>query len=130
MSSVYESEPVGYADQPTFWNMVARLRTVLSPDGLLNTLIEIEEGMGRQRTFRNAPRIIDLDILLYDDVACSDPGLTLPHPRMAERAFVLRPLVELAPDLVDPKTRRRFADILEEDGFESVEILGRLETVQ
>lgn len=130
LSGVYESEPVGYADQPSFWNMVACVRTSLGADVLLSTLIGIEEAMGRQRTFRNAPRIIDLDILLYDDVVRSDPGLTIPHPRMTARAFVLLPLVELAPDLVHPQTGRRFVDILEGGGFENVERVGTLESLQ
>jgi 7,8-dihydro-6-hydroxymethylpterin-pyrophosphokinase len=79
--------------------------------------------MGRQRSFRNAPRIIDLDILLYNDVVLDQPGLALPHPRMTERAFVLRPLVELAPDLCDPLTGARYRDVLERGSFEHAEIV-------
>jgi 2-amino-4-hydroxy-6-hydroxymethyldihydropteridine diphosphokinase len=129
LSSVYESEPVGYTDQPAFCNMVARVHTSLDPHELLRTLIAIEEAMGRQRTFRNAPRIIDLDILLYGDVVMHESGLDLPHPRMTERAFVLMPLVELEPELEDPVSGDRFVEILTRGHFERVELLGALESL-
>lgn len=120
-SAVYETDPVGFADQPRFWNMVLRARTKLPPAALLAQLLAIEERMGRQRDFRNAPRIIDLDILLYDDVVLDVAGLTIPHPRMTERAFVLKPLLELAPELTHPITGERFADILQRGTFEHAE---------
>lgn len=118
LSSIYESEPVGYADQPRFWNLVARVVTQLAPQELLAKLTGIEQAMGRLRSFRNAPRIIDLDILLYGDLVLSEPGLQLPHPRMTERAFVLRPLAELAPALRDPRTGALYRDLLERGKFE------------
>ena len=129
ISSVYETEPVGYADQPNFCNMVAAIETQLTPDELLAELLAVEQAMGRQRTFRNAPRIIDMDVLLFDDVVQTTDHLTLPHPRMTERAFVLRPLVELNPDLVHPTSGQLFADILAHGDFERVEKLARLDDV-
>lgn len=101
-SSLYLTAPVGYADQPDFINAVAHIQTSLTPHQLLRALLEIEQSFGRERTFRNAPRVIDLDLLLYNDSQQHDAGLTLPHPRMHERAFVLAPLVEIAPDIVIP----------------------------
>jgi 2-amino-4-hydroxy-6-hydroxymethyldihydropteridine diphosphokinase len=126
-SSVYETEPVGYTDQRSFWNMVVEVTTSLTPRELLAKLIGIEEAMGRQRTFRNAPRIIDLDLLLFGDVVMDEPGLELPHPRMTERAFVLLPLVEVNPDLTHPLSGKRFADVLAHGHFEKAEPLGSLE---
>lgn len=129
-SSVYQTEPVGYSAQRSFWNMVVEVATSLTPDELLTKLIAVEEEMGRARTFRNAPRIIDLDILLYDDVIRGEPGLNIPHARMTERGFVLVPLVEIAPQLADPRSGRRFTDILKAGRFEDVEVLGRLEEIE
>lgn len=113
ISSVYESEPVGFAAQPAFWNLVLRLRTRLDPQNLLRSLKQAEQRLGRRPTFRYGPRIIDLDLLLFDDVRMSTSGLQLPHPRMLERAFVLRPLLELHPDLQHPGTGRPIADHLD-----------------
>lgn len=101
-SSLYLTAPVGYADQPDFINAVAYIQTSLTPHQLLSALLEIEQLFGRERTFRNAPRVIDLDLLLYNDLQQHDTGLTLPHPRMHERAFVLAPLIEMAPEIVIP----------------------------
>lgn len=96
-SSLYRSAPVGYAEQPDFINAVAEIETSLSAHELLDVLLDMEHRHGRVREFRNAPRILDLDILLYDTLTCHEHGLTLPHPRMHERAFVLQPLHEIAP---------------------------------
>jgi 2-amino-4-hydroxy-6-hydroxymethyldihydropteridine diphosphokinase len=101
-SSLYLSRPVGFLDQPDYVNAVAALRTKLTPRALLDRLLEIETRHGRSRAFKNAPRTLDLDLLLYDGLVMHEPGLTLPHPRMQERAFVLVPLVEIAPDCVIP----------------------------
>ncbi|NWK76679.1 2-amino-4-hydroxy-6-hydroxymethyldihydropteridine diphosphokinase [Aquitalea sp. LB_tupeE] len=98
-SSLYLTTPVGYLDQPDFINAVAQLETGLSPHALLEALMQIEAGFGRERSFRNAPRVLDLDILLYQDTVLDDPQLLLPHPRMHQRAFVMVPLAEIAPDL-------------------------------
>jgi len=102
VSSLYRSAPVGYADQPAFVNAVLRLSSRLAPEALLGRLQAIERDQGRTREFRNAPRTLDLDILLYGRLCMDDPALTLPHPRCHERAFVLLPLLELAPDCVLP----------------------------
>ena len=102
VSSLYRSAPVGYADQPPFLNAVLRLSTRLAPKELLGRLQALEQDQGRTREFRNAPRTLDVDILLYDQLCRDDPALTLPHPRCHERAFVLLPLLELAPDCIIP----------------------------
>jgi len=96
-SSLYRSAPVGYTEQPDFFNSVAAIDTALAPKALLAALLEIERAGGRTREFSNAPRTIDLDLLLYGEQVVSEPGLCVPHPRMAERAFVLLPLAEIAP---------------------------------
>ncbi len=101
-SSLYRTAPVGYADQPDFINAVALVETRLPPRALLEALLDIEHAFGRVREFRNAPRILDLDLLIYDDLIHHEHGLTVPHPRMHERAFVLAPLVEIAPDCIIP----------------------------
>ncbi|MDN0083989.1 2-amino-4-hydroxy-6-hydroxymethyldihydropteridine diphosphokinase [Crenobacter sp. SG2305] len=98
-SSLYRTAPVGYLDQPDFINAVAELDTSLGPHQLLDTLMEVETRFGRVRTFRNAPRVLDLDVLLYEGVTLDDERLTVPHPRMHERAFVLVPLAEIAPEV-------------------------------
>lgn len=97
-SSLYRSAPVGYADQPDFINAVAMIETALSPHALLAALLDVERAHGRVRDFPNAPRTLDLDIVLYGDLVLQEPGLTIPHARMLERAFVMVPLAEIAPD--------------------------------
>ena len=101
-SHLYRSAPVGYADQPDFLNAVVRLDTDLAPEALLGELQAIEARHGRERRFANAPRTLDLDLLLYGDRVVSGPGLVLPHPRAHERAFVLKPLAEIAPEVAVP----------------------------
>jgi 2-amino-4-hydroxy-6-hydroxymethyldihydropteridine diphosphokinase len=103
-SNIYETPPWGFADQPAFYNQVILVRTYLAPMELLSSLKDLEVHLGRQPTFRNGPRLIDIDILLYDDLIYHSPGLAIPHPRMQERAFVLVPLADLAPDLRHPVT--------------------------
>jgi 2-amino-4-hydroxy-6-hydroxymethyldihydropteridine diphosphokinase len=105
-SSVYETEPWGYADQPAFLNMVVQAETDLTPRGLLDRLKELEVSLGRIPNFRNGPRLIDLDILFYDEISLNSPGLVIPHPRIQERVFVLVPLVEIAPNFVHPLLER------------------------
>ena len=101
-SSLYCSKPIGFLQQPDFINAVAKVETELTPRALLDTLLNMERARGRTREFRNAPRTLDLDILLYDDLRYHEPGLTIPHPQMHLRAFVLRPLLEIAPDCIIP----------------------------
>ena len=98
-SSLYRTAPMGQLDQPDFVNAVVELETGLEPEALLDELLALEKAFGRQRSTRNAPRILDLDLLIYDDQCCESPHLTLPHPRISERAFVLVPLVEIAADV-------------------------------
>ena len=101
-SSLYRTAPVGITEQPEFVNAVAQLETGLAPEALLDALLDIEHRFGRVRAERNGPRTLDLDILLYNDLFVDLPRLTLPHPRLHLRAFVLYPLAEVAPDLVIP----------------------------
>lgn len=110
-SSLYLSKPVGYAEQPDFINATAGILTQLSPRALLSALLSIEARHGRNRTFKNAPRCLDLDLLLYDGLIMHEHGLTLPHPRMIERAFVLVPLAEIAAEAAIPG-HGRVADCL------------------
>jgi 2-amino-4-hydroxy-6-hydroxymethyldihydropteridine diphosphokinase len=107
ISSLYESDPVGpVSDQPPFLNAVAEVETTSPPAWFLSSLHQIEDALGRTRTVRFGPRTCDLDLLLFHDLVSDDPELLLPHPRLAERRFVLDPLFELAPDLVLPDGRR------------------------
>lgn len=101
-SSLYRSAPVGYADQPDFINAVAMIETALTPHALLDALLDVERAHGRVRDFPNAPRTLDLDIVLYGDLVLHEPGLTIPHARMLERAFVMVPLAEIAPGTLVP----------------------------
>jgi 2-amino-4-hydroxy-6-hydroxymethyldihydropteridine diphosphokinase len=115
LSRLYETEPVGKTDQPKFLNAIAEIHTTLTPESLLDRLLELETRLGRVRTERWGPRTIDLDLLLFGEERRSSGRLTLPHPRMAERRFVLEPLAELEPDLVIPgdtlTVRQRLANL-------------------
>ncbi len=113
-SSLYRTEPVGFTSQPQFVNAVAALETGLSPHTLLLRLLAIERDFGRDRTHgvTNGPRTLDLDILMVGDFVLHDALLDLPHPRMAERAFVLVPLQEIAPNLIEPRSRQSIAALL------------------
>jgi 2-amino-4-hydroxy-6-hydroxymethyldihydropteridine diphosphokinase len=110
-SALYRSAPVGYSDQPDFINAVAKVETTLEARALLDALLAIELNHGRVRDFPNAPRTLDLDLLLYGDLELHAPGLTIPHPRMHERAFVLVPLAEIDPQCVIPG-RGKVAELL------------------
>jgi 2-amino-4-hydroxy-6-hydroxymethyldihydropteridine diphosphokinase len=114
ISSFYDTAPVGYTDQPNFLNAALLLETRLAPLYLLRALLAIELSMGRDRACSPAkgPRIIDLDLLLMDDLVLANPDLTLPHPSMATRRFVLEPLAEIAPAMVDPLSGRSVAEML------------------
>lgn len=111
VSSLWETEPVGYEDQDRFLNLVARIETDTTPRALLETVRAIEEERGRERTFPNGPRTLDIDLLLFGDVVVDEEGLEVPHPRMAERPFVLVPLLELDTGIEDPGTGERYAEM-------------------
>jgi 2-amino-4-hydroxy-6-hydroxymethyldihydropteridine diphosphokinase len=122
-SSLYRSEPLGYADQPSFVNAVAQIETGLPAERLLAELHEIEARHGRSRSFANAPRTLDLDVLLFGNAVIDTENLKVPHPRMHERAFVLMPLLEIAPNVVIPR-QGPARDLLEKCNHRSVEKLG------
>ncbi|MDA0237834.1 MAG: 2-amino-4-hydroxy-6-hydroxymethyldihydropteridine diphosphokinase [Proteobacteria bacterium] len=98
-SSFYKSDPIGIVDQPDFVNAVCKVSVSIGPDTLLQYLLNIEKIFGRVRTVRNGPRIIDLDVLLFGEMRYSSSDICIPHPRMFERAFVLKPLLEIAPEI-------------------------------
>jgi 2-amino-4-hydroxy-6-hydroxymethyldihydropteridine diphosphokinase len=112
VSSLYETEPVGYLEQSRFLNAVVALETSLAPVDLVQALLGIERDLGRTRSFPNAPRTLDLDLLLVDDMILDTSELTLPHPRLHERAFVLVPLLELAPELAHPVSGETVREML------------------
>ena len=111
LSAIYETEPVGYKEQPLFLNLVCRIVTDLPPHELLCFAKKIETEMGRIPSFPDAPRIIDIDILLYDNSIMETRNLTIPHPRLKDRAFVLIPLAEIAPNLIHPMLSKRIAEL-------------------
>lgn len=125
VSGVYETAPEGFTGQPPFLNLVVQLESILEPLELLEATRGIERDRGRIRTFRNAPRTLDIDLLLFGSHVFELPGLTVPHPRMNERLFVLVPLLELAPTAADPRTGRRYAELLAD--LTSVEEPGNIE---
>lgn len=122
-SSIYETPPWGYKDQQDFLNQVIEVRTELEPLALLRFLKHIEGSMGRVRTFRNGPRVIDLDILLYGDRVLDRAELQIPHPQIQNRAFVLAPLNELAPNLVHPVMGKTIQSLLDEVDTEGIKRL-------
>jgi 2-amino-4-hydroxy-6-hydroxymethyldihydropteridine diphosphokinase len=127
ISSVYETEPVYYKEQPLYLNAVLSAVTELDPFELLRFVKSIESDLGRQPRFRNAPRTIDIDILFYGDQVAETAELIIPHPRIAERAFVLMPLAEIAPRLVHPLLQERVSELLAVvEGVDGVRKFGKL----
>lgn len=112
-SSIYETAPMYMLDQPAFLNACARIQTELDPEQLLDVLLQIEQLLGRRRDIDKGPRTLDLDLLLMEDVIHNTPVLTLPHPGLHERAFVLIPLLEIAPKLVHPTRHESLATLLD-----------------
>ncbi len=113
-SSVYETPPWGFEDQAAFLNQVVMAETYLEPEALLGHLKRLEAALGRVPGFENGPRLIDIDILFFDDVIIDTASVAIPHPRLHKRAFVLVPLAEVAPELIHPVLRKSINELLED----------------
>lgn len=124
VSSFYETEPVEFADQAWFLNCAVGLETSSPPEQLIAQLLEIERNMGRQRIQKKGPRVIDIDILLFGNVVVNAAGLTIPHPSMAQRRFVLEPLAEIAPEVRHPVLKKTIRELL--DGLPSGQVVRRV----
>ena len=111
VSSVYETEPIGYKEQPLFLNMACQITTMLNPGELLHFVKDIEGKMGRVQSFSNSPRLIDIDILFYGREVIKNDELTIPHSRLAKRAFGLIPLAEIAPQLIHPELGKKISEL-------------------
>lgn len=120
LSSIYETEPVGYVDQEAFYNMVIEIATHLSAAEVMELCLEIEQRLGRVRTIVNGPRTVDLDLVYYDDFIIDEESLTLPHPRLQDRSFVLVPLVEIAADFIHPILQAENKELLSRISLEGV----------
>lgn len=130
VSDVYESDPLGVSEpQPAYLNMVVSLLTSLSPAVLLNELLDAERRHGRERLVRNAPRTLDLDLLAYGDMVLRRPDLTVPHPRLHERAFVLVPMMEVAPGFRHPVTIQTLPEMMAEVASQGIKMVGALENI-
>ncbi len=111
-SAVYETEPWGNIDQPSFYNQVLVVKTNMTAQEVLDSILKIEEEMGRKRTVKNAARIIDIDILFFNDEIVNEQNLTIPHPHIRERRFVLLPLKEVSPEMIHPVFKKSIIDLL------------------
>ena len=122
-SSVYETPPWGYEDQPKFLNQVVKVKTYLEPEALLRHLKRLEVALGRKESFQNGPRLIDIDILFFDDTVVNTSSLVIPHPRLHERAFVLLPLMDIAPDLVHPVSKKSVSEMVVECDVSAIQLV-------
>ena len=120
-SQVYETPPWGFEDQPKFLNQVVKAKTYLEPEQLLKHLKRLELTLGRKESVPNGPRLIDMDILFYDDLVLNTPALVIPHPRLHERGFVLLPLMDIAPDLVHPVSKQSVREMAALSSVEGIE---------
>lgn len=125
VSSLYETKPVGITEQPDFYNIAVAIETDLAPKELLRRLKEVERKAGREKTFKWGPRVIDIDILLYDEISVAEDNLEIPHPEMQHRAFALTPLSEIAPSAKHPATGRTVRQMSEDIGSEGVSKISR-----
>ncbi|SFP90843.1 2-amino-4-hydroxy-6-hydroxymethyldihydropteridine diphosphokinase [Parafilimonas terrae] len=114
ISSVYQTAAWGFTEQPDFFNQALSINTLLQPDELMQRLLAIENEMGRQRSFKMAPRVIDIDILLMNEMIYKSATVTIPHPRLAERRFVLAPLTEIAGNIIHPVYKKNIIELLKE----------------
>jgi 2-amino-4-hydroxy-6-hydroxymethyldihydropteridine diphosphokinase len=119
-SAVYETPPWGYEDQPKFLNQVIKVTTYLDPEPLLKHLKRLEVTLGRKETFQNGPRLIDIDILFYDDLILNTRSLVVPHPRLQERGFVLLPLMDIDPDLTHPVSKKSVREMMTDCNIEGI----------
>ena len=129
ISSIYETEPVGYKEQQKFYNQVVEIETTIVPETLLEACLEIETRLGRVRTIKNGPRCIDIDILLYGDKIIKQ-NIILPHPRMSERAFVLVPFAEIGAEVVHPEKKQTIALLLQQVPKEEKSNVSKVQTKQ
>jgi 2-amino-4-hydroxy-6-hydroxymethyldihydropteridine diphosphokinase len=120
-SQVYETPPWGFEEQPRFLNQVVKANTYLDPEPLLKHLKRLEVALGRQESFPNGPRLIDMDLLFYDDLVLNKPSLVIPHPRLHERGFVLLPLMDIAPNLVHPVQQKTVQELMALVNVEGIE---------
>jgi len=111
-SKVYETPPWGYTEQDNFLNQVVKVTTYLEPENLLKHIKRMEVAMGRKSTFRYGPRLIDIDILFYDEEILETPALIIPHPNLHERGFVLLPMMDIAPDLIHPVMKKKIRELI------------------
>ena len=123
-SNIYETPPWGFIDQSAFLNQVVKVETYLQPEALLAHLKRLETALGRVPNFQNGPRLIDIDILFFDDQVIDTPPLVIPHPRLHERAFVLVPLSDVAPDLVHPILQRSIIELLDDVDRSEIKLVG------
>lgn len=120
-SYVYETPPWGYEDQPRFLNQVIKAKTYLEPERLIKHIKRLEVTLGREDSFQNGPRLIDIDILFYDDLILNTGSLVIPHPRLHERGFVLLPLMDIDPDLVHPVTQKSVREMVTLSDVQGIE---------